>query len=137
MRMPRDLLRACYRRLLGLYPRSFRERFGGAMEQSFVDLIGSAPVSGAGLARILTAIVLDTINGIVRERIGGLRMHRLGRWDALLLGAVLLTLLIADFLAFHDLFEPHSVKDWLILAASVLAGAFCVRVVARSPRAAR
>ena len=40
-----------------------------------------------------------------------------------LIGAVIL-LAVADFLAFHDLFEPHTVRDWLMLVASglVVAG---------------
>jgi hypothetical protein len=27
-------------------------------------------------------------------------------------------LLLADFLAFHDIFEPHTVRDWMVLVAS-------------------
>lgn len=37
----------------------------------------------------------------------------------LLAGAVAL-LLFADALAFHDLFEPHTVRDWAMLAGSAL-----------------
>jgi hypothetical protein len=37
------------------------------------------------------------------------------------LGAAVALLVLADLLAFHDLFEPHTVRDWLMLAASVLA----------------
>ena len=37
------------------------------------------------------------------------------------LGATVVLLLFADVLTFHDLVEPHTVKDWLVLAASVLA----------------
>ena len=43
------------------------------------------------------------------------------RWTMLALGATVVLLLIADFLAFHDLFEPHTGTEWLVLAASVLA----------------
>lgn len=43
------------------------------------------------------------------------------RWTVIVLGATIVLLLLADFLAFHDLFEPHTVKDWLILVASILA----------------
>jgi hypothetical protein len=39
----------------------------------------------------------------------------------LALGATVVLLLLADFLAFHDLFELHTAKDWLVLAATVLA----------------
>jgi drug/metabolite transporter (DMT)-like permease len=43
------------------------------------------------------------------------------RWSQLALGAALILLLLADLLAFHDLFEPHSVRDWMMLAATALA----------------
>jgi hypothetical protein len=36
-----------------------------------------------------------------------------------LVTAVIL-LLVADALAFHDLLEPHTVRDWLMLAGSGL-----------------
>ena len=42
------------------------------------------------------------------------------KWMLLVLGAAVVLLLLADFLAFHDLFEPHTGTDWLMLAASVL-----------------
>ena len=42
-------------------------------------------------------------------------------WTMLALGATVVLLLLADFLAFHDLFEPHTGTEWLMLAASVLA----------------
>ena len=43
------------------------------------------------------------------------------RWLTVALGATVVLLLFADFLSFHDLFEPHTAKDWLVLVASVLA----------------
>ena len=43
------------------------------------------------------------------------------RWSTLMLGLAVLLLLLADALAFHDLFEPHTVRDWMMLAASLLA----------------
>lgn len=43
------------------------------------------------------------------------------RWTTLSLLAAVVLLLGADFLAFHDLFEPHTVRDWLMLAGSALA----------------
>ena len=43
------------------------------------------------------------------------------KWSMVALGAVVLLLLLADFLAFHDLFEPHTGTEWIVLAASVLA----------------
>ena len=43
------------------------------------------------------------------------------KWSTLSLAAAVTLLLLADFLAFHDLLEPHTVRDWLVLAASALA----------------
>ena len=43
------------------------------------------------------------------------------KWSTLSLVAAVALLLLADFLAFHDLFEPHTMRDWLVLAASALA----------------
>jgi len=42
------------------------------------------------------------------------------RWTLLVLRAAVVLLLLADFLALHDLFEPHTGTDWLMLAATVL-----------------
>ena len=43
------------------------------------------------------------------------------KWWVVALAVGVLLLLLADALAFHDLFEPHTVRDWLMLAGSVLA----------------
>ena len=43
------------------------------------------------------------------------------RWTLFVLGATVMLLLLADFLAFHDLFEPHTGTEWVVLVASVLA----------------
>jgi len=43
------------------------------------------------------------------------------KWWILTLAAAVVLLLLSDFLAFHDLFEPHTVRDWMVLIASGLA----------------
>ena len=43
------------------------------------------------------------------------------KWRKVSLAAAVVLLLLADMLAFHDLFEPHTVRDWVMLAASALA----------------
>lgn len=40
--------------------------------------------------------------------------------DSLLMLAATLLLLVVNWLAFHDLGEAHTVRDWLMLLASVL-----------------
>jgi hypothetical protein len=57
------------------------------------------------------------------------------RWNLALLAATLVLLLLADFLAFHDLFESHSLKDWLILGATALAIGYSTRMVVAPIRA--
>ena len=42
------------------------------------------------------------------------------KWWILALAAGAILLILADALAFHDLFEPHTVRDWMMLLASVL-----------------
>jgi hypothetical protein len=43
------------------------------------------------------------------------------KWSMLALAAAVVLLVFADLLAFHDLFEPHTVRDWLMLVATGLA----------------
>ena len=43
------------------------------------------------------------------------------RWPMVSLAAAVILLLICDLLAFHDVFEPHTVRDWMMLAATALA----------------
>ncbi len=40
--------------------------------------------------------------------------------DSLLMAAASLLLLVVNWLAFHDFREPHTVRDWLMLVASVI-----------------
>jgi hypothetical protein len=40
------------------------------------------------------------------------------KWTIVSLAAAVVVLALADFLAFHDLFEPHTVTEWLMLLAS-------------------
>lgn len=43
------------------------------------------------------------------------------KWANVSLAGAVVLLLLADLLAFHDLFEPHTLRDWLMLAGSALA----------------
>jgi hypothetical protein len=42
------------------------------------------------------------------------------KWSIVSLAAAVVVLALADFLAFHDLFEPHSLTEWLMLVGSAL-----------------
>ena len=56
------------------------------------------------------------------------------KWSMLSLATAAILLLLADALAFHDLIEPHTVRDWMMLVASVLVLAGAGRHVYEPPR---
>ncbi|PYC73477.1 hypothetical protein C7C45_07410 [Micromonospora arborensis] len=61
--------RRWYRRLLGLYPRPYRERFADSMEQTFTDLCRErAGTEGRGHGAFILWIFTETFAGIIRER---------------------------------------------------------------------
>jgi hypothetical protein len=74
--MPRDRTRAAYRRLLGLYPRSFRERFGESMEQTFEDLRRERSAAGGGIHGFVIRTFAETSLGIAREHVAAARLAR-------------------------------------------------------------
>ena len=42
------------------------------------------------------------------------------KWWTVSLTVATILLVLADILAFHDLFEAHTPRDWMMLAASAL-----------------
>jgi protein-S-isoprenylcysteine O-methyltransferase Ste14 len=56
------------------------------------------------------------------------------KWWMMTIVAAVILLLLADFLAFHDLFESHTVRDWMMLAATGLIVVGLVGVIARDRR---
>ena len=54
------------------------------------------------------------------------------KWSFAVLAAAVILLLLADLLAFHDLFEPHTVRDWMVLVASGLAVVGLIGLAGRS-----
>ncbi len=69
--------RTFYAKLLRLYPRAFRERFGEGMTQTFHDLCREHRDAGRGLFGFALGIFCETLGGIVMENI--LRMNQLGK----------------------------------------------------------
>lgn len=58
-----------YRRLLGLYPREFREQFAESMAQTFNDLLNERIGTRQSLSRFVIQTFADTSGEAVRERI--------------------------------------------------------------------
>src|SRR5262245_50506570 len=59
--------RRWYRKLLHLYSRPYRERFGESMEQTFHDLCRERAEMGDGLLGLVLWMFVETFVGIVRE----------------------------------------------------------------------
>jgi hypothetical protein len=51
--------------------------------------------------------------------------------DSLLMILVTILLLAVNWLAFHDYLEPHTVRDWLMLLASILVFVIFARLAWR------
>jgi len=76
--------RRWYARLLGLYPRPFRQRFGEPMAQTFTDLIRERHAARRGLIGFVAWTFAETGAGIMRENMTQLmetnNVIRWGRW---------------------------------------------------------
>jgi hypothetical protein len=57
----------CYAKLLRLYPKAYRERFGEGMEQTFNDLCRERVETGRGLFSLSLWVFVETLAAIVRE----------------------------------------------------------------------
>jgi hypothetical protein len=62
-----------YRKLLRLYSRPHRERFGQSMEQTFNDLCRERAKAGEGLGGLVFWMFVETSAGILREERKGHR----------------------------------------------------------------
>src|SRR5829696_2250780 len=59
--------RIWYAKLLRLYPKAYRERFGEGMEQTFNDLCHERVKAGRGLFSLALWMFVETLAAIVRE----------------------------------------------------------------------
>jgi hypothetical protein len=85
-----------YARLLRLYPKPHRERFGEAMQQTFNDLLRDRAEAGKGLFAYACWLSVDTSAGIIRENITMIATQKrdiLSLILSVMLGATLLLLI--------------------------------------------
>jgi hypothetical protein len=69
--MAGEIYRTLYRKLLALYPRAFRERFGESMEQTFNDMCSERKPAGG-----IYLTFLSTASGIVTEHLSAFTHRR-------------------------------------------------------------
>lgn len=129
--------RTWYSRLLGLYPRSFRTRFGESMQQSFVDLCRERGRSRRSLFALVLWVFAETSAGMLRETTMSLVTHN-KRLVTILLASASVLLLPAVAMRFTDEVSwsgfDFLVAGVLLLAAGVAFEFFARRVASLKSR---
>jgi hypothetical protein len=108
------LLERGFGAFLLIYPKAFRDQFGREMKLAFLSAAKDVFKSGgtAALVPFLVRVIADGLASSAREYF---EMPQ-----RLLVIAMVLVLMFVDWLTFHDVFEAHTVRDYLTLAASIL-----------------
>jgi hypothetical protein len=90
--------RRLYAKLLRLYPKSYRERFGEGMEQTFNDLCRERGEAGKGLFGLVLWVFAETSARVIKENLAFIAMQnitrRLSAW-AIIVGIILMIPLVA------------------------------------------
>jgi hypothetical protein len=87
--------RNCYAKLLRLYPKAHRERFGEGMEQTFHDLCRERVKAGRGLFSFALWTFFETSAGIIRENAANIMRCPMNRGSTIFLRAVIALIAIA------------------------------------------
>jgi hypothetical protein len=103
-----------YALMILAYPRTFRRDFGREMYLTFrSEALELSKTAGSwSLFPFFLRILSDWFVTLWKEHCDMPKR--------LITVAMILLLLAVDWLTFHDLFEPHTVRDYLTLAASLL-----------------
>jgi hypothetical protein len=130
--MPRDRTRAAYRRLLGLYPRRFRDRFAESMVQTFDDLRRERRAAGSRMLGFTVCMFVETSLGVVGEHLAALSRARLARHHRFALVGLLLLVPIGllftsiwlDIAVVRDLLtldgDRPNVLGWTVILGGLL-----------------
>lgn len=134
-----------YRALLRLYPRSFRDRFGSAMAQTFADLDRDRAQAGRSRLLFHSWIFLETTGSIIKENAAMRNALSLQMRNAGLAASAILLLPLALTLANPDarlMGGKGGGFDWmpgsfLVMGVMLFAAALAVQMVSqRASRAA-
>ena len=119
-----------YGKLLRLYPKPYRERFGEGMEQTFNDLCRERVKSKRGLWSFALWMFVETAVGIVRENLTQMTMKRLLKKPSVWLPVVLLSIPLTAML-FRIEGWHWGVFDFVIMGAILSGAGFAYEFVAR------
>jgi hypothetical protein len=84
-----------YSKLLGLYPKAYRERFGAGMEQTFKDLCHERVKAGRGLFSLALWVFVETLAAIIRENATIVRRSIMNRGSTIFLRLVISLIAVA------------------------------------------
>jgi hypothetical protein len=109
-RQTQEKYRACYAKLLRLYPKAFRDRFAPEMNQTFNDLCRDRLKSGEGLFVFAFETFVETFAAILRENLV-LILHRIMNRSSTLFLRLVLSLMAIAALVICGLGVPRMVAD--------------------------
>jgi hypothetical protein len=121
--------RNVYSKLLRLYPKPFRARFGESMRQSFVDLCRERARSGRGVFGFALGLFAETSAGVLRETTMSIATHN-KRLIIILLAIACVLLLPAVAMRFTD-DVAWSLFDFVVAGGLLLAAALTFEFFAR------
>lgn len=137
--MPREpsirRYRSWYAKLLRLYPKPYRQRFGEAMEQTFGDLLSERAGEERRLFGFALWMFAETSGGIVRENMTSILRHsknliRIALGTALILLVPLLAMQFTDAVAW-------GLADFVVAGALLLGTGLTYELLARKVRSGK
>lgn len=102
-----------YKRLISLYPRMFRTRFGESMEQTFKDVCNEQKeLKGTISLGFLVSTFAETSFGVIEENLSEVRgSHQMNYWLKNIGIAGLISLLLAVLFTFGTFFSDNPEKQ--------------------------
>jgi hypothetical protein len=118
-----------YTKLLLLYPKPYRERFGDEMVQMFGDLYRERRAANRGLFGFIIWVFVETFKGIIKENVSYTYMQRRNLLRVVLITALILAvpLVAMQFTEGVD----WDIRDFTIVAVLLLTTGFAYELAVK------
>lgn len=113
MKFEKEKTFALYKRLISLYPRDFKERFGESMEQTFSDLCNEqSNVKGRLSLQFVVSTFVETSAGVVKENLDKVNgANPMNYWLKNVVIAGLISFFLAVLFTFGTFFSDNPGKQ--------------------------